>query len=346
MMQNVVATIFGDYSGWILNVGVPLGLSLIFGEVLPKSIGLANNEKIAYRVAPSLNFAQKIFKPVIRFFISVTNVISRVMFFFLRREKEISIDELQHALRASKKYGVLNEDEADLICGYLNLQESTVKALMRPREEVLFFDLGEPMSKLIHLFVDQECSRVPVCEGGFDKILGVMTSRLFFLHSPSLHNTSDIVPILRKPLFAPETMTSHTLLRLMYEREESMVIVVDEYGSSSGIITLEDMIEAVVGEIIDRRHEKNRYTRAGEDVVITSGKLELPEFEQIFGIPLKSENNMVTLGGWLTEQLGDIPKPGTKYMTKDFLFQVLASDAQRVRRIYVRYLHPKKKKQS
>ncbi len=343
LVQNVVATLFGAFSNWILNVGVPLALTLIFGEVIPKSIGLANNEKIAYRVAPVLSNAQRTFRPFVNVFIKVTSVISRCMFFFLRRENEISIDELQHALRTSRQYGVLQEDEAELVCGYLNLQESTVKALMRPREEVLFFDVEEPLSRLIHLFVDQECSRIPVCRGGLDQIVGVVTSRLFFLHRTELRETIDLLPILKKPLFVPETMAANALLRQMYDREESLSIVVDEYGSVSGIIALEDLVEVVVGEISDLRDEKNRYTSAGENVIITSGKLELIEFEQIFGISLKSDSNMVTIGGWLTEQLGDIPKAGTKYVTKEFLFHVLAADPQRVRRVYIRRLLTKKK---
>ncbi|MBI2743130.1 MAG: HlyC/CorC family transporter [Chlamydiales bacterium] len=344
LVQNVVATIFGSYSNWILNVGLPLLLTLVFGEAIPKSIGLANNEKIAYTVAPSLSRAQTVIKPFAGVFISITSVISRIMFFFLRKEDEISIDELQHALKTSREYGVLNEDEAELIRGYLNLQESSIKALMRPREEVLFFDLEEPLSKLIHLFVDQECSRIPICRGGLDQIVGVMTSRLFFLHRPSLNQTLDLLPILMKPIFVPETMPAHALLRQMYEQELSIATVVDEYGSVSGIIALEDLVEVVVGEIVDRRDEKNRYTKAGEEVIITSGKLELIEFEEIFGVSLKSENNMVTIGGWLTEQLGDIPKAGTKFLTKEFLFHVLAADPQRIRRVYIRRLHTKKKR--
>lgn len=344
LVQNVVATIFGDFSTWILNVGVPLALTVIVGEVIPKSLGLANNERISHRVAPSLYWAERVFKPFTPWLIKVTNLVSRCMFFFLKKEQEISIDELQHALRASKQFGVLNEDEAELVCGYLNLKESTVKALMRPREEVLHFDLDESMPKLIHLFVDQECSRIPICQGGLDKIVGIMTSRLFFLHRPTLTQTADLLPILKKPFFAPETMDAHALMRQMYEKEESLAIVVDEYGSVCGLISLEDMVEVVVGEIADRRDEKNRFTRAGEDVIIASGKLELAEFEEIFDFPLKSQNNMVTVGGWLTEQLGDIPKTGTKFVTKEFLFHVLSADPNRVRRVYIRRLQLKKKK--
>ena len=104
------------------------------------------------------------------------------------------------------------------------------------------------------------------------------------------------------------------------------------------------MVEVVVGEITDRRDSKSLYTRSSEDVIIASGKLELSEFKEIFGIPLKSRENIVTLGGWLIEQLGDIPAMGAKYATDQFLFYVLAADPNRIRRIYVRRLKPAKKR--
>ncbi len=338
LVQNVVSNIFGDQSHWALNVGLPLALTLIFGEVIPKSIGLANNAQISYRVAPIMNTAKRLLLPI-RFVLGyVTQRISRILFFFLQREREISIDELQHALKASRDYGVLNHEEAELIRGYLKLEDQSVKELMRPREEVLFFDTEEPLERLIHLFVDQECSRIPICKESLDNIVGIMTSRLFFIHREAIKDVADLQPILKKPFFVPESMGAKALLGQLYDKEESLAIVVDEYGSVSGIIALEDLVETVVGEIVDRRDEKSRYTKSSSDVIIASGKLELAEFEELFDIPLHSENNMVTLGGWLTEQLGDIPKAGTKYVTPDFLFHVLASDATRVRRVYIRRL--------
>ena len=127
----------------------------------------------------------------------------------------------------------------------------------------------------------------------------------------------------------------------MYERKEPIALAVDEYGSISGLISLEDLVEKVVGEIADARDAKSRYTRSGEDVIIASGKLELAEFEELFGKALSSENNMVTIGGWLTERMGDIPKTGTKYTADGFFFHVLAADPTRVRRIYIRRLKMK-----
>lgn len=341
LIQNVSSSIFGDMSGWGWNVGFPLALILVFGEVIPKSVGLVNNMRISYAVAPLMSVFQKLLFPLRHLLTKATSFISRCMFFFLRKEEEISIDELQHALRTSRRFGVLNEDEAELVRGFLTLQESTVKDRMRPREEVLYFDLEEPLSKLIHLFVDQECSRIPICAGGLDNIIGIMTSRIFFLHRPHLQSTNDLQSILEKPFFVPESISAKVLLRQFYHKQESLAIVVDEYGSVSGLIALEDLVETVVGEIVDRRDEKSLYTRSGEDVIIASGKLEIAELERIFDVTLSSENHMVTVGGYLTEKMGDIPKSGSKFVTEDFLFHVLAADPTRVRRVYIRRLRKK-----
>jgi len=341
LVQNVVSNIFGDLSGWVLNVGVPLSLTLVFGEFIPKSIGIANNMRLGPHVSKPLFHVSKIFHPIRKGILRLTSIISRMMFFFLHKEKDISTDELQHALRTSRATGVLAEDEAELMRGYLNLQESIAKEFLRPREEVLYFEIQEPLPKLIHLFVDQECTRIPICDGGIDNVIGIMTSGQFFLHSASLETSKDIVPLLKKPFFVPESTSAQILLNQMYEKQESMAIVVDEYGAFSGLISLEDLVEAVVGEIFDRRDEKARYTRSGEDVVIASGKLEIMELENLFDISLKSENHMVTVGGWLTEKVGDIPKSGYKLEWEGLLFHVLSSDVKRVRRVYIRRIKEK-----
>jgi len=347
-IQNVVSVLFKDQESWMLNIGVPLAINLILGEMIPKSLALPNNAKIAYQTASLLFWVQRALFPLRKMLSVVTSFVTPVFFFFLRKDQEISIEELEHALKSSKDQGVLLPEEVELIRGYLHLQESMVKELMRPREEVIFFEASEPLSRLIHLFVDQECTRIPFCKEGLDQIIGVISSRLFFLHKKSIQETKDLTPFVKKPFFVPETMRADILLKQCYEKNETLAIVVDEYGSISGIISIEDLVEEVVGEIVDRRDSKVSFTRAEGDVIITSGKFELSEFEEIFDVVLESENNMITIGGWLTERVGDIPKPGTKYQSQGFLFHVLASDPTRVRRVYIRRLtpsSPRKKKE-
>lgn len=342
LIQNVTSSLFGDFSGWVFTILFPLILTVVFGEVFPKSIGLANNTSISYRVAPILYAAQRILFPVRHVLAWITHGISRIFFFYLKPEEEISSDELRHALKTSRHFEILNEDEAEIVRGYLHLQEAQVRELMRPREEVIFYDVDEPLSKLVHLFVDQQCSRIPVCKENLDKVIGIITGNLFFLHREKLHNPQDLIAILAKPFFVPESMPASVCIRQMYNRQESLALVVDEYGSISGLISSEDLVETVIGQIADARDTKSHYTRSGDNILIASGKMELAEFEELFGITLPSENNRVTLGGWLTEQIGDIPKTGAKVLSHGFFFHVLAADSKRVRMIYVRRILSKK----
>ncbi len=344
MIQNTVSSLFDPTAGWGWKVGFPLAITLIFGEILPKSLALPNNTRIAYKAAPWVGWAARVLKPIREPLTRATGWISRALFFFLKEEKEISADELRHVLKTSEETGVLLPQECDLIGGMLDLQNSLVKERMRPREEILSYDIQEPLSQLTHLFVDLETTRVPIYDGDLEKLLGILSTRRFFFHRDQIKKSADLLAILKKPYFVPETTKAWTLLRNLRERGESLAMVVDEYGSISGLITQEDLIEAVVGEITDRRDPKSLYTRSSEDVIIASGKLELSEFKEIFGIPLKSKENIVTLGGWLIEQLGEIPLTGTNYANDQFLFYVLAAEPNRIRRIYVRRLKPGKKK--
>lgn len=344
LIQNTVSTIFDPIPIWTLKVGLPLALVLIFGEIIPKSVALPNNAQIASLVAPAINFLMCFLKPALSRLNALASLISRFLFFFLKEEEEATTDELRHVVKTSLESGVLSAQESELIGGALDLKESIVKELMRPRDEVLFYDIQEPLPQLVSLFVDQKCSRVPVCDGQLDKMLGILSIRRFFLHQEKIQTANDLVSIIKKPYFVPESTQAWSLLLTLREIGENMAIVVDEYGSISGLITQEDLIETVVGEIADRRDEKSHYTRSGPDVIIASGKLEISEFEDLFQVHLHTLENPVTLGGWLIEQLGDIPVAGTKYAMDDFLFYILAADPNRIRRIYVRRIRPPKKK--
>lgn len=337
LVQNSAADLFGEMSGWLLKVGVPLLLTLFLGEIIPKTLALANNKRIALAVVPAINILAKILTPVRLLLTKVTSTLSQFLFFFLKHEEEISKEELHAVLKSSERHGVLTPSEAELADGYLSLTDTTVKERMRPRHEIYVYSLTDSIDRLLYLFVEKECSRVPVCEqDDLQTMIGILSANDYFASRDQIREPTHIRPLLTKPHYVPETIAARALLKHFLHSPHKMGIVVDEYGTISGLITQEDLIEVVVGEITDRRDEKVRYTPAGENVIITSGKFELSEFEDVFGVELPSESHMVTLGGWLTEQLGEIPKSGTKYTWQGFLFQVLASDPQRVRRIYIR----------
>lgn len=343
LIQNVVSSIFGSYSGWLVNVGVPLCLTLIFGEVIPKSLALSNNAMMARFAAPTIDRTSKIIAPIRKVLSAVTNVISRAMFFFLKKEQDLSLHELKHALSTSKRSGFLNPEEAKLVRGFLNLEEDHVKEIMTPRQEIIAFNLDDPVEKLKECFVKQECSKLPVYSDSFENILGIIYAGVFFQHEHEIQTSDDIKKLLKKTFYIPESTGTKMLLSQFYERDEEVAIVVDEYGALSGLITSEDLVEVVIGQISDRRDAKVPFTKAGKDIIIASGKLELSQFEDIFDYQLETESNMATVGGFLTEKLGDIPKAGAKYQTSDFLFHILSSDARRIRRVYIRRITPAKK---
>lgn len=338
LLQNVAANFFGDFSSWGLKVGVPLVLTLIFGEILPKYIGLQNNLSFSYAVAPLIYFFQTLLTPIRKATLAITTPLSRLMFFFLKKGKPISNEEIEHILKTSEQHGIFSKDEGELILGYLKLQNASVKELMRPREDILFYNIQDPLSKLTYLFDDLRCSRVPVCDPDLDSVTGVMTARQYLMHRNQITEPQDLSSFLSKPFYVPESMLARLLLRRFHDQRQRLALVVNEYGSICGLLTHEDLIEVVVGEIVNLRDQTHLYTKAGENEIITSGKLELNTFNEIFHVDFISPSNMVTIGGWLTERLEEIPKSGTKYEFDNFLFQVLSAAPSRIKRLYIRKL--------
>ena len=202
-VQNVVSSMFGIYSNGLLTIGLPLLLTLFFGEAIPKSIAISYNEKITVAIAPIFVVLRWCLSLIRWLFISIASVISRISFFFLRKEQEISTEEIQHALKTSKENGVLLQDEEKLISGAMQVDEMIVKELMRPRQDILYFSIEGSLQQLVHLFVDEECSKLPVVDGDLDNILGIVTSDLYFLHRNEIDQSGDVRQCLEKPFFVP-----------------------------------------------------------------------------------------------------------------------------------------------
>ncbi len=338
LLQNVASSMVGTSGGWLGKVAIPLILTLIFGEILPKYYGLQYNTAAAYLFAPIINWFQNILKPIRKWIINITAPISRSLFFFFKKEEEISKDELQHVLKTSEAQGVLKPEETELVWGYLDLQDSSVKEIMRPREDMLCYEINEPLTKLTHLFSEKKKSHIPVYEKEIDNILGIISAKQYFLHHDQIEKQRGIQALLARPFYVPENITARVLLRKMQKKGQTFAIVVDEYGTIAGLVSLDDILELAIGKLTDESKQNALYTVAGDNEIIASGKLELSTFNEHFGLDLTSGSNMVTISGWLIEQLGDIPKSGQKYQFGPLLFQILSADPQRIRRIYIRKL--------
>jgi CBS domain containing-hemolysin-like protein len=338
LVQNTFSNIFGNFQSFFLKVGIPLVIILLFGEVIPKSIAIANNKKISALVSPVIFFISKVLGPIRIFFTFITSYISRVLFFFLKKEPPTSAEELKHIIESSKETGILNRDETRLVSGYLELTGVLVKEKMSPKDEVLFYNANDSLLKLVDLFMESKLSKIPVCEGSLDRILGIISVKKFFFNKENIKDKSSLLKLLKKPFFIPETTNARDLLEDFRKNRESLAIVVDEYGMVKGVISKEDLVEEVIGEVSDLRDVQEFYTKYSEDTIIANGKLEISIFEDIFSVKLKSETRQVTIGGFLIEKLERIPKAGDKFSTKEFLFYVLEADPNRVKKIYIRKL--------
>lgn len=335
MVQNISSAYFGDYSSWALSVGVPLGLTLFFGDLLPKIFGIAHNEKMSRFAAPIFTVLKKILNPVQTGLTWTAAHLARIIFFFLKKEPEVSLEELSLALDEIRTSGTVSEEEADLLSGYLRLQETLVQDLMRSRDEIFFYDLSEDLSKLIYLMKDQKLSRIPICDGGLDKIVGIMTVRLFLKHYQELTNKQKLQQVMDPPYFVPESTPARVLLYQLKKHHEFFAVVIDEYGSVTGIITLEDLTEEIIGDITHPRLEKNSYTRSAKDELICSGKMELAAIEDVTGVRFKTDHRSVTIAGYLIEKLDMIPTTGMTYEDEQNSYQILSADPHRIRRVKI-----------
>lgn len=336
VMQNVASSLFGAGSSWVLRIGVPLSLTLILGEIIPKYYGMQNNVSFSLKVAKTVDRLHRILKPLRKAIIIVTLPLSRILFFFLKRDESLSREELEHVVKTSEEKGLLHPDESTLVNGYLDLQDIEVKELMWPRGDMITYDISQPLSKLQHLFTEQKVTRLPVVDKSADNPLGIIDAYTYFMNEPNLNVPDDLIPLLKKPLFVPETTHARTLLKKFNKEDEELVLVVDEYGTITGLITREDLLEVVVGQIEDQRDISADYIRSSENEIIASGKMELSLFNELFQSDLESDNNLVSIGGWIIEQLGDIPKVGTTLSSHGFLFKVLSSSPVRIDKVYIR----------
>lgn len=336
LVQNITSDLLeASADNWLVKVGVPLAIILIFGELFPKYIGLLFNEKIARSAAPFYEWIESVTTPLRKAITHIANFFSRILFFYLKIEKPLTQDELEHLLKTSEGHGIVHKEEARLLQGYLSLEGQTVKDLMQPRATCESYDIELPLSKLIFLFSEKLFTEIPVCEGSLDNFLGMLNVNDFFIHRNEIKTGNDLRPHLQKPFFVPETTSLKHLLDQFEERKERLALAVDEYGAITGRITKYDLIEAISKPIITSHEVSADYTKVAFDAIIANGSMPLQDLEDLFGCALDSEYHAVTVGGFLTEKLGLIPSAGTTYTHLSLFFRILSADHTHIRKVYI-----------
>jgi CBS domain containing-hemolysin-like protein len=223
-----------------------------------------------------------------------------------------------------------------MILNALDLRRRTAREVMRPRNEITFFDSTASLADCLALAEKTRYSRFPICaEGNLDKTLGVVHIKDLFALRERAKTATDLLPAARRLFYIPETARLDGLLRRFLDRKAHFAVVVDEYGGTVGIITLENTIEALVGQIQDEFDmEKSDLLPLDDDSWEAAGTLALHELEKIIG-PVPHDDNTTTVSGWLTEKLGGFPRPGDHVEIGGFNFRVEEMDGPRVAKLKV-----------
>lgn len=369
-LQNATSSLFDSSElGFIAKIGIPLVLILIFGELLPKWIGMMKNERLALFASSFYPFFSKLLSPFQNLFTIISEFFSRIFFFFLKAEPALSSVELESIVKTAIHDGVLKEHEAHIIANWLDLDKKTALDVMIPRSEVDIIEIDKIATapRMIHEKLLSKTpshlkwiSTTPLLSSGIligpsnDKPEGFLNfCDIFPLLRPhsslALSDKNSLVEKATKQLFfVPETMPLRKLINEFEERKTSIASVIDEHGMVLGYIRPE-MIRERLAKTHEISHggEANTHTPHLSNVptshiqitnhssLIASGSLSLDAVNAFFGTHLTSRYRSTTIGGWIIEQLDTIPPPGTKYVYDNLSFRVLASDATKVKKIFI-----------
>jgi CBS domain containing-hemolysin-like protein len=243
-----------------------------------------------------------------------------------------SEDELRVVLASAQG----SPDRRNLILNALDLRSRTTREVMRPRNEITAFNSRAPIAECLALAEKTRYSRFPICaDGDLDRTLGVVHIKDLYALRDRARTAADLLPLARKLIYVPETAPLEKLLRRFLDRKLHFGIVVDEYGGTVGVVTLENTIEALVGQIQDEFDtEKSELVRLDDKTWEAVGTISLHDLEKIIG-PVPHDENTATASGWLTEKLGGFPQPGDKVSVNEFEVRVEAMDGARVEKLKV-----------
>jgi CBS domain containing-hemolysin-like protein len=330
------------FTQWVGDIGPAVAtvvmtlLVLTFCEVLPKSYAKSHAETLALHFASALSAFTLLMTPFVKFF----HLLS-LAFKPKTEAPSVTEDELKYIIDEIEEEGVLEEQESDLVLSALQFDETTVDEILIPRVKVVGISSEATTEEICDLFLHSHFSRFPVYEKNMDNIIGMITSRDFFrLEHGMFQSVSEI---LQDVIYIPENRPINESLREMQRSKTHMAVIIDQYGGTKGIVTLEDIIEELVGEIYDESdeivHELIQTAPHCYTIMGTCSISDMREALEEEDVPAQFPTAASTsVGGWVTELLGHIPQAGETVQVETFLFQVLETDNQSVTKIALQVL--------
>lgn len=332
----------GDAVGTVVSTVVLTLVVLVCGEVLPKNVAIENNEKICLSSAPILIFLMTIFTPLTFLLLKLSKLVTDLS----RRNKKsvpsVTEDELKYIVESIEEEGVLEEQESELVQSALDFDEKTAYDILTPRVDMTAISIDEDAEEIRRVIVEERYSRIPVYKDNIDNIIGILHTRDYL--EELLKNAEPKLSALIQPAyFIYRSKKLSALLADFKHRRLHIAVVTDDYGGTLGIVTMEDLLEQLVGDIWDEDEEvEHKFRKLEENKYELSGDMNLDDVLELLDQDdryLSSDSK--TIGGWVTEQLGDIPKEGASFVYKELEITVSAVEDQRIIQLLMTY-HPEK----
>jgi putative hemolysin len=318
-------------------------LSIIIGELIPKQLALKDPERAACMIAIPMRSLSIAMYPIVRFLTFSTNILIRTLGIKDSGNPTVTEEEIKVMLKEGTKAGTFNEVEQEMVERVFRLADQSVNALMTPRTEIIWLDTQDPLTENFKKIKESSHSFFPVCDGGIDNVLGVVHVKDLF--SASMDGTiTSLDQHLRKPLYIVENVLVVQLIEQFKESGTHFAFLVDEYGGIQGLLTLNDILKAVVGEEIDANDKTNPYiVQRSDGSYLIDGALLIDEFKEVFNIDSMTEEetgNYQTLAGFTINQMGKIPRAGQLFHWRDLTIEVVDMDGNRVDKLLISKRNP------
>lgn len=317
--------------------------TLVFGELVPKRVALQKAESISLFCVKPILVISKISSPFIKLLSSSTAVVLQILGMKTEKlEENVSKEEIRSMIEAGQAKGVFNETEKEMINSIFEFDDITAQEIMIPRTDVYTIDADVPVSEYLDELLNTKHGRIPVYKGDIDNIIGVLHLKDFILEARKKgFENVDIIPILRKPYLVPETKNIDELFKEMQRERKSMAVLIDEYGGFSGIVTMQDLVEEVMGDIEDEHDNTFQQIEKIDDFnYIIDALFPLDELEEKFGITVKTDEtkNYNTVSGYVIDILGVIPDNsyiGKEIETEKIIFKIISIKENRIEKLKI-----------
>ena len=307
-------------------------LSMVLGELVPKSYTLRHPERVAMRLAGSVHFLSRMTYPAVKALAASGKWLAQLIGGTIEKSTFITEDEVRWLIREGHKQGVFDDTERDLVAQVFSFADTNVRRAMTPRTDIAAIDSRWDQKRVLEFISKEGYSRYPVFEDTIDKVIGVIHTKdvINILMTGGLIVLDDLI---RLPMFVPDSQKLGPVLREMQKRQEHQAMVLDEFGGTAGLITLEDLLEEIVGEIRDE-HDAEPPEFAVDELgcATIAGKLPIDEFNEFFDARL-DEAVADTIAGYVTGKLGHIPEPEEILETDGVRFRVVTVEENRITRI-------------